>query len=245
MAVTFNSIRADVLSLLNVLLATTTANSESSYSAVSGGTDTTTERVGVDYPNPQVIDAILDTEMTLIREIALNEFHPYRVDFTGTASALGSGVTLPTVRNGSGAQPKVIGKFNTVRDTDTGAPLIERCIPLVSWASENNNGMFTNVPANAYNVQGDRIFFQTVGASGVLMTGMFADRLTSLSDNGGNMRLRDEFRPGVVSGTIVHLLPKEGAWPDAWQEQMNIWNYWLESIRNCNKPVGSSVPQIH
>ena len=245
MAVSFNSIRADVLALLNGLLSTTSTNVDSSYNAVVAGTDTTTERVSADFGNAQIADAILDTEITLIHEIALNEYHPYRVDFTGSGSVTVSGGLLPTVRNGSGTQPHFIGKFNTVRDNDTSQPMIERCLPLVMWAAENANNMFTNVPALAYNVQGDRIFFQSSGANGILMTGVCADRLTALTDNSGNMRLRDEFRPAMVSGTICHLLPKEGAWPEAWQEQMAIWNYWLESIRNCNKPVGSAIPQPH
>ena len=229
MATTFASIKADVLSLLNALVATTAAAAQTGYTNAVGGTVVS---VSTDWPEGLIEAAILDAEYTVCYEIAMNPRHPERADFEELSGALASGATLPT---SSANSKNYIGPFSAVIDGTSSTVLQERPLAIVIMASENEATMFPT-KGNIYAIAGGKIFYDATNQ--VKLTGPALNKSTFT----GNIRCRDIYRPAIVAGAMTYLLAKEGAWADAWQMQSKLWGEWLGYIRSVGRQTAGPMP---
>lgn len=229
MAVSFNSIIADVMSQLNALAATTAAAAETAYTNAASGTIAS---VSTDWPVAQIKEAILDAEYEVIKEICFNPAHPERADFSKTSSAITTGSALPSAASDS---TPFLGPFSEVKDSTSNAVLTKRPLQVVKWASENAGSMFVVTPA-IYALDGHIIRFVT--ANNVVIVGPGAARATFT----GNIRCRDYHRPAIVAGSLVKLLPKEGAWAEAMNEQAQIYSSYIQSIREVGQEIVNPSP---
>lgn len=230
MSVSFNSIIADVLSQLNGLAATTASAAETAYTNAAAGTIAS---VSTDWPVAQIKEAILDTEYEVIKEICFNPNHPERTDYAKVSSAIISPGLLPSTSSDS---TPFLGPFSEVRDTIAGTPLVLRPLQVVKWASENAGSMFPVTPS-IYAIDGHVIRYVTANNS-VLIYGPGAARTTF----SGNIRCRDYYRPAIVAGSLVKLLPKEGAWAEALNEQAQIYSSYIQAIREVGQLIVNPAP---
>lgn len=229
MATTFASIKADVLSLLNALTATTPALAQNAYTNAVGGTVVS---LSTDWPEGIIEAAILDAEYIVCYEIALNERHPERADFEELSTAFATGSTLPLVSAGS---KPFIGKFSAIIDGTTSAVLLERPLALVRMATENSGTMFP-ITMNIYAIAGDKVYFSA--ANNAKMSGPALSKATWT----GNIRCRDIYRPAIVSGAMTYLLTKEGAWGEAHRMHSQLWADYLTAIRSVGRQTATPFP---
>lgn len=233
MAVSFTSILADVMSQLNAIKADTVAIASTTYSAISGGTSVSTDYRSTDWPVEQIQQAILDIEYQIIYEICLNEFHPERTDFNGASATVGSGSNIPATS--SGGDP-FLGKFNLIKDNTNNRVLTERPFQVVKMAAENTNSMFSLAIPYVYAIVGQRIYLNADNPC------IFEGPAKSRATWTGNIRCRDHHKPAIIAGSVAQLLPKEGAWSEAWQEQVKIFSSYIEQIRSVNRFVVQPYP---
>jgi hypothetical protein len=229
MAISFNSLKADVMSLLNALPATTPAIADQAYTNVQAGT---TNSIATDWPVTQVQGAIIDAEYTVCYEVALNDYHPERADFEELSVALASGATLPI--NSAGGKP-FVGKYSGIVDSVTGRPLIERPLSLVRMVIENEGSMYPS-GLNMYAIMGSKLYYSTTNQ--VKITGPAVSRATWT----GNIRCRDSHAPAIIHGAMMYLLTKEGTWAQAFQMHESLFGQYLGAIRSVGRPVSTPVP---
>ena len=229
MAVSFASIQADVLSLLNALTATTAATAETAYTNAAAGT---VASLSTDWPVTMIQESILDSEYHVIYEICLNPIHPERSDFNKTSSTLATGAVLPSTASDS---TPFLGTFSYVKNNTNGNLLTERPLQIVKYAIENTNSMFALTPA-IYAITGNTIHFTSGNAP--VIVGPGAARATWT----GNIRCRDHWRPAIVAGAMVRLLPKEGAWLEAMAPHAQLWADFIGQIRNYGLAVAKPTP---
>ena len=231
MAVSWNSVRAEVLSILNMLGGTTATAAETEYSNAVSGTVVSTS---TDWPVSLVNDALLDHEMLIIREICLNGRHPERVDFAITSGQLADGANIPALGNST---VQYVGEFSAVIDNTTGQFMRQAPLGLVEWAVQNSGSMFSTPRPLLYCLVGTVL--RHTGAGTAYFIGTGANRSTSFS---GNIRVRESHKTALVSGAAAFLLTKEGAWPDAQAMHQKIWDGHLASIRAVGRQVGEAFP---
>jgi hypothetical protein len=73
MAISFNSLKADVMSLLNALPPLPQVVAQTNYANAVAGT---VASVSTDWPEGLIQEAVIDSEYRICYEVALNEFHP-------------------------------------------------------------------------------------------------------------------------------------------------------------------------
>jgi hypothetical protein len=222
MAVSFLDIQAEVLSQLNALVGTTAALAETAYANAVGGT---IGSVSTDWPVSQVQAAILDKEYDIIEAICRTDGHPERADFALTSAAFASGATLPIVS--SGAVP-FLGKFSAVIDNTTAKELLLFPQQKVRSIIDNEASMYPVRP-NCYALLGTRIIYYAPNNAAIVAPG--AARATWA----GNIRCKDHHRDAIVAGALVQLLPKEGAWPEAWETNFKLWALHQAEIASYGK----------
>lgn len=231
MAISFNSLKAEVLVMLNALAATTPATLQSAFtSAVSG----TVANLSTDWPEAQIEDVILDAEYQLCVEIARSDRHPERADFEESSVALTSGAILPIA---SASGKPFIGDYSAVIDGTTGFALLERPLSLVQMVIENEQSMFP-VPLRIYSMAGARLYFKTPAGNTAKVTGPALARATWT----GNIRCRDSHALAIVSGAMAYLLTKEGAWGEAQQMHAQIWVTHLAQIQGIERQTAVPLP---
>lgn len=229
MATSFNAIKAEVMSLLNALPATTPAVAQQNYTNAASGI---VASVSTDWPEGQIQNAIIDSEYTVCYEVALNEFHPERADFEEQSVALANGATLPI--NSSTGKP-FVGKYSGIIDGTLGTPLIERPLSVVRMVTENVQTMY---PAglNLYAIMGSKLYYACTNQAKI--TGPAVAKATWT----GNIRCRDSHVPAVIHGAMTYLLTKEGVWAQAFQMHNGLYNDYLTMIRMFGKQTGSAMP---
>lgn len=231
MATSFNSLKADVMSLLNALPAITPAVAQTNYANAVAGT---VASVSTDWPEGLIEEAVIDSEYRICYEVGLNEFHPERADFEELSGTLTSGATLPL--NSANSKP-FIGKFSGVIDGTTLKPLIERPLSVVRMVSENEQSMFTP-GLNIYAVMGSKLYFAALNA--VKLTGPAIARATWT----GNIRCRDSHSPAIVHGAMAYLLTKEGVWAQAFQMHSELYSAYLASLRSVGRQTAVPMPGV-
>lgn len=229
MATSFNAIKAEVMSLLNALPATTPAVAQQNYTNAASGI---VASVSTDWPEGQIQNAIIDSEYTVCYEVALNEFHPERADFEEQSVGLANGATLPI--NSSTGKP-FVGKYSGIIDGTLGTPLIERPLSVVRMVTENVQTMY---PAglNLYAIMGSKLYYACTNQAKI--TGPAVAKATWT----GNIRCRDSHVPAVIHGAMTYLLTKEGVWAQAFQMHNGLFNDYLMMIRMFGKQTGSAMP---
>lgn len=229
MATSFNAIKAEVMSLLNALPATTPAVAQQNYTNAASGI---VASVSTDWPEGQIQNAIIDSEYTVCYEVALNEFHPERADFEEQSVGLANGATLPI--NSSTGKP-FVGKYSGIIDGTLGTPLIERPLSVVRMVTENVQTMY---PAglNLYAIMGSKLYYACTNQAKI--TGPAVAKATWT----GNIRCRDSHVPAVIHGAMTYLLTKEGVWAQAFQMHNGLYNDYLMMIRMFGKQTGSAMP---
>lgn len=229
MATSFNAIKAEVMSLLNALPATTPAVAQQNYTNAALGI---VASVSTDWPEGQIQNAIIDSEYTVCYEVALNEFHPERADFEEQSVGLANGATLPI--NSSTGKP-FVGKYSGIIDGTLGTPLIERPLSVVRMVTENVQTMY---PAglNLYAIMGSKLYYACTNQAKI--TGPAVAKATWT----GNIRCRDSHVPAVIHGAMTYLLTKEGVWAQAFQMHNGLYNDYLMMIRMFGKQTGSAMP---
>lgn len=229
MATSFNAIKAEVMSLLNALPATTPAVAQQNYTNAASGI---VASVSTDWPEGQIQNAIIDSEYTVCYEVALNEFHPERADFEEQSVGLANGATLPI--NSSTGKP-FVGKYSGIIDGTLGTPLIERPLSVVRMVTENVQTMY---PAglNLYAIMGSKLYYACTNQAKI--TGPAVAKATWT----GNIRCRDSHVPAVIHGAMTYLLTKEGVWAQAFQMHNGLYNDYLTMIRMFGKQTGSAMP---
>lgn len=234
MAVSFLSIQADVESQLNALIATTPTVTETAYSAVVGGTSTVADRTSTDWGLLQIQNAILDTEYDLIKEVCFNGRHPERGTFSAVSSTLANRADIPSAA-ASGAA--FLGEFSYCRESGTNTPLRERELQVVQWATSNSSSVFSNPTVLVYAIAGGTLFHNS--STTVLLQGAAANRATVSGNvySPTDIRLRDYHRPAIVAGALIRLLPKEGQWAEAFEENGKLYTAHVEQIRSVGKPI--------
>jgi hypothetical protein len=229
MSVSYLSIIADVESQINGLIATTPALTESTYSAAQAGTWTVADRTSTDWGLPQIQNAVFDAEYELLKEICFNGRHPERGSFVSASSALSSGVTIPAA---DAVATPYLGIFDYAYQTSTAISITERPMQVVQWAIANANSAFSSPRVQIYCLAGGIVLHNS--STTIVLNGPAVARATSTS---GNIRLRDYHRAAVVAGVLIKLLPKEGAWPDAYKINADYYSAHIEQIRG----VGSQL----
>jgi hypothetical protein len=229
MATSFNAIKAEVMSLLNALPATTPAVAQQNYTNAASGI---VASVSTDWPESQIQNAIIDSEYTVCYEVALNEFHPERADFEEQSVGLANGATWPI--NSSTGKP-FVGKYSGIIDGTLGTPLIERPLSVVRMVTENVQTMY---PAglNLYAIMGSKLYYACTNQAKI--TGPAVAKATWT----GNIRCRDSHVPAVIHGAMTYLLTKEGVWAQAFQMHNGLYNDYLMMIRMFGKQTGSAMP---
>lgn len=229
MAISFNSLKAEVMSLLNALPATTPAIANQTFTNAQAGT---VASLSTDWPEVQIQNAVLDAEYTVCYEVALNDRHPERADFEEQSVALASGATLPV--NSSTGKP-FVGTYSGIIDSITERPLIERPLSLVRMVIENEGTMY---PAglNMYAIMGSKIYYSTTNQ--VKITGPAVSRATWT----GNIRCRDSHAPAIVYGAMMYLLTKEGTWAQAFQMHEDLFSRYLMAIKGVGDPTARPTP---
>ena len=229
MATSFNAIKAEVMSLLNALPATTPAVAQQNYTNAALGI---VASVSTDWPEGQIQNAIIDSEYTVCYEVALNEFHPERADFEEQSVGLANGATLPI--SSSTGKP-FVGKYSGIIDGTLGTPLIERPLSVVRMVTENVQTMY---PAglNLYAIMGSKLYYACTNQAKI--TGPAVAKATWT----GNIRCRDSHVPAVIHGAMTYLLTKEGVWAQAFQMHNGLYNDYLMMIRMFGKQTGSAMP---
>ena len=231
MAISFNSLKADVMALLNALPATTPAVAQQNYAnAVSG----TVASVSTDWAEGLIQEAIIDSEYRICYEVALNEFHPERADFEELSVALASGATLPI--NSANSKP-FVGKYSGIIDGTTLKPLIEKPLALVRMVIENEQSMY---PAglNIYAIMGSKLYY--AAPNQVKITGPAVSRATWT----GNIRCRDSHAPAIVHGAMAYLLTKEGIWAQAFQMHAELFTSYVMAIRGVGRQTAVPMPGV-
>lgn len=228
MAVSYLSIVADVESQINGLKATTPSETESVYNTVLAGTWTVADRTSTDWGLPQVQNAIFDAEYELLKEICFNGRHPERGTFVSPSSGLTSGNSIPATDSG-GSTP-YLGVFDYAYETTSGTIFTERPLQVVQWAIKNANSAFSSPRVLVYSLAGGVVLHNSTTT--LVLNGPAVARATSTS---GNIRLRDYHRPAVVAGALIKLLPKEGAWPDAFKLNADYYTTHIEQIRSVGQ----------
>lgn len=229
MAVPFNTLKAEVLALLNALPASTPAALQSAFTSAMGGTVTSTS---TDWPEAQIEDAILDAEYQLCVEIGRSDRHPERADFEETSSTINSGGILPLT---SSTGKPFIGDYSAVIDGTTNIALQERPLALVQMAAQNEQGMFPTA-LHVYAMAGARLYYKAPNLAKV--TGPALARATWA----GNIRCRDSHALAIVSGALCYLLTKEGAWGEAWQMHSQIWTAHMAQIQGIERQTAVPLP---
>jgi len=229
MATSFNAIKAEVLSLLNALPATTPAVAQQNYTNAASGI---VASVSTDWPEGQVENAIIDSEYTICYEVALNEFHPERADFEEQSVGLANGATLPI--SSSTGKP-FVGKYSGIIDGTLGIPLIERSLAVVRMVTENVQTMYPT-GLNLYAIMGSKLYYACTNQAKI--TGPAVAKATWT----GNIRCRDSHVPAVIHGAMTYLLTKEGVWAQAFQMHNGLYNDYLTMIRMFGKQTGSAMP---
>lgn len=229
MATSFNSLKAEVMSLLNALPATTPAVAQQNYTNAASGT---VASVSTDWPEGQIQNAILDSEYTVCYEVALNEFHPERADFEEQSTALANGATLPI--NSSTSKP-FVGKYSGIIDGTLGTPLIERPLSVVRMVTENVQTMFPS-GLNLYAIMGSKLYYACTNQAKV--TGPAVSKATWT----GNIRCRDSHVPAIIHGAMTYLLTKEGVWAQAFQMHNGLYGDYLTMIRAFGRQTGNAMP---
>ena len=229
MAISFNALKAEVMSLLNALPATTPALANQTYTNAQTGT---VASLSTDWPEGQIQAAIIDAEYTICYEVALNDFHPERADFEEQSVALASGATLPI--NSSTGKP-FVGKYSGIIDSVTERPLIERPLTLVRMVTENEGTMYPP-GLNMYAIMGSKIYYSTTNQ--IKITGPAVSRATWT----GNIRCRDSHAPAIIHGTMMYLLTKEGTWAQAYQMHESLFGQYLGAIRMVGDQTAKITP---
>ena len=229
MAVSYNLILAEVMGQLSALGQSTVALAESTYNAVVSGSPVS---VSTDWGLTQMKDAVLDTEMDIIRQICLNEVHPYRNLFDKAASAVASSALVPTTASDS---TPFIGVLSRVLNSSTSYVMPELPAYKVRMMIENSGSMFGGTIPDGYAITGGTIIHT---ASTAVVWGPAAARATF----SGNMRLKDEYRNAMVCGTLASLLTKEGQFPDAWKMNSEMYARELMAIQNVGRTVAQAFP---
>lgn len=235
MAVTLNSIYADVLAQINSLDATTVALLQTVYQAAVGGSIADVDMNSTDWAIDQIKNAILDAELELINEICQNPKHPERGTFQKTSSNITSGDAVPATA--SDLTP-FFGQFDYAKETSGSLILTPRPLLVVQAAIRNSNSAFSaNYRALCWCIAGGTVLHNSSGT--INLVGVGAARNTFPS---GSIRLRDYYRPAVVAGAMLKMLPKEGANPTAFQEYSQLYNGQLAQIRAIGQATGAPTP---
>lgn len=229
MAVSFNSLKAEALALLNALPASTPAALQSAFTSAVSGTVTSTS---TDWPEAQIEDAILDAEYLVCVEIARSDRHPERADFEEMSNTISSGSVLPIT---SSSGKPFIGDYSAVIDGTTGYALQERPLAIVQMAAQNEQSMFP-APLHVYAIAGARLFYAAPNPAKV--SGPALARATWA----GNIRCRDSHALAIVSGAMCYLLTKEGAWGEAWQMHSQIWTTHMAQIQGIERQTAVPLP---
>jgi hypothetical protein len=231
MATSFNSLKADAMSLLNALPAITPTVAQTNYVNAAAGT---VASVSTDWPEGLIEESIIDSEYRICYEVALNEFHPERADFEELSATLTTGSTLPLT---SASGKPFVGKYSGILDGTTLKPLIERPLTVVRMVSENEQGMF---PAglNIYAIMGSKLYFSA--SNPVKTTGPAVARATWT----GNIRCRDSHSPAIVHGAMAYLLTKEGVWAQAFQMHSELYSAYLASLRSFGRQTAVPMPGV-
>jgi hypothetical protein len=217
------------MSQLSALAASTASAAETAYTNAAAGTIASES---TDWPVSQMKDAILDTEMDLIREICLNEQHPYRNLFDKAASAVASGVLVPSTASDS---TPFIGNLSQVLNSSTSYVMPELPAYKVRMMIQNSGTMFGSTIPDGYAITGGTIIHT---ASTAVVWGPAAARSTF----SGNMRLKDEYRSAMVCGSLARLLTKEGQFPDAWKANAEMFAREIALIQNTGRTVATAFP---
>ena len=229
MPVSFNSLKAEALALLNALPATTPAILQTAFTTAVAGTVTS---VSTDWAEAQIEDAILDAEYLTCVEIARSDRNPERADFEESSANITSGGILPLV---STTGKPFVGDYSAIVDSVTGDVLFERPLAIVTMAIQNANDMF-KTPLRIYAIAGSRLFYKSVNPARV--TGSAIARATWT----GNIRCRDYHAIAIVSGALSYLLTKEGAWGEAWQMHTQMWSAHMAQIQGIERQTATPFP---
>lgn len=229
MATSFNSLKAEVMALLNALPATTPAVAQQNYTNAVAGT---VASVSTDWSEGQIQNAIIDSEYTICYEVALNEMHPERADFEEQSIALANGATLPI--NSATGKP-FVGKYSGIIDGTLGTPLIERPLSVVRMVTENVQTMYPN-GLNLYAIMGSKLYYACTNQAKV--TGPAVARASW----SGNIRCRDSHVPAIIHGAMMYLLTKEGVWAQAFQMHNGLYSDYLTMIRSVGRQTSTAMP---
>lgn len=231
MSVSYNSILADLESQINGLVATTPSLTDSTYNLVAAGTSTVADRTSTDWSLAQQQNAIFDAEYEIITEICFNSRHPERAKFgSAVSSPLTSGSTIPVVDSG-GSTPYV-GVFDYAYETGTATPFTEKPMQAVQWAIANAGSAFSSPRVLVYCIAGGIVLHNS--STTLVLTGPAVARGTSFT---GNIRPYDSHRAAIVAGALIKLLPKEGAWPEAFKMNADYYTAHIEQIRGVGQQV--------
>lgn len=229
MATSFNSLKAEVMALLNALPATTPAVAQQNYTNAVAGT---VASVSTDWSEGQIQNAIIDSEYTICYEVALNEMHPERADFEEQSIALANGATLPI--NSATSKP-FVGKYSGIIDGTLGTPLIERPLSVVRMVTENVQTMYPT-GLNLYAIMGSKLYYACTNQ--VKVTGPAVARASW----SGNIRCRDSHVPAIIHGAMMYLLTKEGVWAQAFQMHNGLYSDYLTMIRSVGRQTSTAMP---
>lgn len=234
MAVTYYSIIADVESQINGLIATTPTLTESTYSSAQANTWTVADRTSTDWGLPQIQNAVFDAEYELLKEICFNGRHPERSAFISAATGVSSGAAIPSTDSVS---TPFLGIIDYVDETSTAIVMTERPMQVVQWAIRNANSAFSSPRVLVYCLAGGAILHNSTSTAVV-----HAPAVARATSTAGNIRLRDYHRSAVVAGALIKLLPKEGAWPDAYKINADYYSAHIEQIRSVGNQLAMPSP---
>lgn len=235
MAVSWNSIYADVLAQINSLDATTLTILQTAYDAAVAGTIVNADMNSTDWATGQIQAAIFDSEYDLAKEICFSPFHPERGAFLGQSGALSSGAPVPSTT--AGAVP-FLGVFDFAKEVSSGLLMTKRPMVLVQAAIRNAGSAFSAGYRPLCWCIAGATFLHNSSATAFLLG-------TALARNGflsGNIRIADYHRPAIVAGAMMRLLGKEGANQEAFSDFSGLYNAHVAQIRSIGQAIGSASP---
>lgn len=226
MAVSYYSILSDVGAQVGAIRGLSPSGAETSYTDAVAGTiavwnGSTGNWDSSDYSLTHAKNAVVDGVQDIILELA-NAGHPDAAIFSLDSATHTSGSLIPTQSSGS---VLYVGPILSVRDASTNKLCFPAQAEEVKWIAENENSMY-GTSLHKYAVDG--IVLLHTRASGVIVRRVGLSRPSFT----GNIPLPDQYKPFIVSASIVHLVPREGMHADLFQMHAALYKGWQEMIRN-------------
>lgn len=224
MSITYQKIERQVAAALGDITGGQVGTAETNYTA----TGDTSTRSSADFPPTYLIDAILGAMSEIVYAICSTPHHPERTAFGAVTSALANRATLPRVTSTSAP---IIGTFGRCYDSTSGYELIPAPVDDIRTFARNPNGIYTGFNLYWYAFDGNAIVHTR---SGVILDCCTWERPTFSANS--NIPLEDYHERGLVAGAVLHMLPREGAYMEAYQAHNNVWQAHLADIRNLGNP---------